>query len=129
MESTIEFLTPIDDQGSRRRRWPDDLKARIVSESLQAGITVNEVALRHGIKANRLSAWRTLARKGQLVLPEPGCELDFAPLVLEASDIGSDISSGLDRPEIMVGAVTIRLEAGASARRIAAVARSLVQQP
>ena len=125
MESTIEFLTPGDSR--ERRRWSNDLKARIVSESLRPGITVNEVAHRHGIKANRLSTWRTLARKGRLVLPEPTQELDFASLIVSPAQ-SQDSTKVPERPEIITGSVTIRLEAGASASRIAAVVRSLAQQ-
>ena len=44
--------------GSRRRRWSAARKAVIVAESLVAGAKVSEVAARHGVNANMLSAWR-----------------------------------------------------------------------
>ncbi len=43
-----------------KRRWCED---RMVAETLLPGVTVNEVARRHGVKANHLSSWQTLARK------------------------------------------------------------------
>nr|WP_162246386.1 transposase [Rhizobium sp. Root1204] len=44
-----------------QRHWPDDVKARIVSESLRPGVLVNEAAECHGLILNRLppgGRWR-----------------------------------------------------------------------
>ncbi|TAV14460.1 transposase [Rhizobium ruizarguesonis] len=122
MESTLEFLTTRKSGREVHRHWPDEVKAQIVSESLRPGAKVNEVAERFGLRANRLSTWRTMARQGKLVLPAPENAVEFAAVVVHPPVLEPLIKTS--RPEIIVGSVTIRLEEGASAARIAAVARA-----
>ncbi|PTM89107.1 transposase [Mycoplana dimorpha] len=54
METTLEVLTTRKPGREVHRHWPDEVKAQIVSESLQPGALVNEVAERHGLKPNHL---------------------------------------------------------------------------
>ncbi|MDO6966136.1 IS66-like element accessory protein TnpA [Rhizobium alvei] len=128
MESTLEVLTTRRSGRKAHRQWPDEVKARIVSESLRPGVTVNEVAERYGMKANHLSSWRTLARQGKLVLLEPEDAVEFAAMVVETPAPEQPAVESVTRAEIVVGPVTIRLEEGASASRIAAIARALAAE-
>ncbi|WP_265502763.1 transposase [Paracoccus beibuensis] len=106
------------------------MKARIVAETLMPGVTVNTVARRHGVPASHISSWRTLARKGRLVLPAPEDPVEFAALLLgPAEDAPRTDVGAVARPEIVAGAVAIRLETGASAERIASVVRALAASP
>lgn len=123
MDAPMEFLT----NGGRRRRnrqWPDEEKARIVAETLRPGATVSEVAERHGLKANHVSSWRTLARNGKLVLPAPEDAVEFATLMVDPVD--EALAAASSGPEIMVGSMIIRLEPGAPASRIASVVHALM---
>lgn len=55
MDGTIEFITNTSGDRRRFRRWPEEVKARIVAETLVDGATVNAVARRHGMRPNHLS--------------------------------------------------------------------------
>jgi len=102
METTLEVL-PVGGRGRRNPKWPDKLKARIVAETLVPGSTVNAVALRHGVPANHLSSWRTLARTGRLVLPAPEDPVEFASLIAGPVDDAPRGKAGaVDRPEIVM---------------------------
>lgn len=125
MDAPMELLT----NGGRRRRnrqWPDEVKARIVAETLRPGASVSEVAERHGLKAHHVSSWRTLARNGKLVLPAPEDAVEFATLMVSPVDEQVVAAAASAGPEVVVGSVIIRLEPGASASRIASVVNALM---
>jgi transposase len=66
----------------RRRRWSDDEKLRIVTESFQAPRAISSTARRHGISRSLLMTWR------RSFGPEPispqGEQSGFARVVLAA---------------------------------------------
>jgi transposase len=127
MGAHFEVLSQDREGGRRNRKWPDELKAEVVAETLRPGATVNAVAARHGVAANRVSTWRRMAREGKLVLPAPDDAVEFVPLMVapltQAEQQSAESDAG--RVEIAVGAVTVRLEPDATPDRIAAVVRAL----
>lgn len=124
MEISDEFLT---DMGSDRRkcpRWPREVKARIVAETLVEGVTVNSVAQRYGLRPNYLSDWRRQAREGKLVLPNLE-GVDFAPVVV-AAPVPQMSTPPLDQKiELIKGDVTIRLSGLTPVQRIAELVAAL----
>lgn len=98
-----------------KRRWSDEAKGRMVAETLVPGVTVNEVARRHGLKANHLSSWRTQARKGKLVVPEIlGAEF-AAPVTSPMEVVAAATTASID---LIIGPVTVRLNAATPAARV-----------
>lgn len=133
MATTVEFLRDygVEIRANGQKRWPDEVKARIVAESLKPGATVNAVAARYGLRANHLSEWRGWARKGRLVLPALEDDMfGFVPVVqsvgdrlaLSAPAVGP---CDLNWIEIAFGAVTIRADCATGATRIAEIVRAI----
>ena len=117
-----------------RRRWPDDVKARIVAESFQPDVLVSAVARRHGISPQQLTTWRRAARDGHLALPGEADGPGFVPLVVD----GKAVDLADERPveakptpetgaviEVEVVGLVVRLPAEMAAARIAAVVSAL----
>lgn len=130
MESTREFLKRlgVDVSQTGHRRWPDDLKARIVAETLVPGATVTDVARKYDMRANHLSSWRRMAKDGALVLPASPPEAEFAPLVVfdvEPPGPLEEPETAASVIEIITGSVAVRLDGTTPAARIAEIARAL----
>lgn len=132
MENTLEFFRSggVDVSAAGRRRWPDDLKARIVAETLEPGVTVRDVAERYGVGANRISEWRRLAKDSKLTLPAAVEAAEFAPLLLCDEQLplsSSKTTPAADIPliEIAIGKIMIRLDGSTPAARIAEIVRAM----
>ena len=137
MQKTLQtFLQTNDERVSRlevlegptgRRKWPDELKARIVAETLTPGARVCEVADRHGVAPQYLTTWRRLAREGRLALPADGTA-SFVPLVIGGGAERRLSGPGSGHIEMEVAGVVVRLPADVSSARIGEIA-AVLRQP
>ncbi len=113
---------------SGRRSWPDDVKARIVRESLEPGATVSEVARRHRISPQHLTLWRRAARQGRLSVSvgydEKVGDASFVPLAID-TDRREPVSLVNDRIVIELNGMVLKLPAQTAASRIAEIVFAL----
>lgn len=83
----------------RRRRWTSAEKLRIVEESLAPGASVVEIARRHDVHRNLVTAWRRQARTGVLAcglepMQRQDDEVRFAAVSIAPERQPSTVPSG-----------------------------------
>ena len=66
---------------TRRRRWSEAEKARIVAEALVPGAVVSAIARRWQVCPQQVFGWRRAARTGDLALPTKPAGPAFVPIV------------------------------------------------
>ncbi len=109
----VSRLEVIEGPSGRRRRTKAE-RARIATESMMPGVTVADVARKHGTTRWQVYDWRKQIRKGNLLLPESVAALPmFAELVVADPELARSATGGGSDIEIVVGDVLIRAGAGA----------------
>ena len=111
----------------RRRRWPAEAKARIVSESFAPGVQVSDVARRYDLRPQQLFGWRREAREGRLAMA--GAEVPtFVPILANLASgtaAARSVSEAESSIEIELRGVVVRVRGrtatGALAEVLAAV--------
>jgi transposase len=91
----VEIITGTE----RRRRWLAEDKARITAESFAPGVTVSEVARRHGLSLGLLHDWRRRARKSGHI-----AEHQFVPITVSSEAAESMLQ------HLPTGTIEIELE-------------------
>lgn len=127
MVASNEFLAKIPRRKDGKRIWPNELKARIVAETLIEGATVSKVAKRYDVTASTISDWRRMARMGKLVLPNLD-GMDFVPVQIEEPKFPMPAPERTIQTatlDVIKGEVTIRLPLETPAERIAMIAAAL----
>jgi transposase len=110
----------------RRRRWSNEAKGRIVAEAIAPGAVAADVARRRDLAPQHLWNWIRAAREGRFALPADRVPA-FVPVTSVESRQANEPAQELRAIaiEIVVGAVMVRVPAGAEARDVEAVLRAV----
>jgi transposase len=99
---------------ARRGKWTAEQRRRVVADSRLAGASVQEVARRHGVRANLLSAWRRQEQASRVVK-----KVKFAAVKLSATPADGSIEI-----DLVAGCVRVRgVVDGTMLREVLAAAR------
>ena len=121
----IELITGT----TRRRRWSDDERARILAESFEPGANVSAVARRHGVNGGLLHTWRRQART-RAREAEADAPLFIPVAIAKASGDAVDetprlLSSRGRMIEIETGGALVRVPTGVDPETLAVVLAAL----
>ena len=120
----VSRLEVIEGPSGRRRRTKAE-RARIAAESMMHGVTVADVARKHGTTRWQIYDWRKQLRKGNLVVPENVAALPiFAELVVDDSSAETPSAVAGSDLEIVVGDIVIRAGAGADEEQLTRAIRA-----
>lgn len=87
-----------------RQRYKSAMKARVVAACDEAGASVANVALAHGLDADVVHRWRQLARQDAMAVPAKAGEF----MALQLMAVAVDASTPADiRVELRCGPVTM----------------------
>ena len=100
----------------RRRKWPAEVKARIMEEALAPGTTIASVADRHGIARSQVYGWLRKARAGKLpgISLSPAASTAFVPVKVEEAGPAAPTQSRAEAAVRRAGVVEIALTNGRS---------------
>ncbi|WP_227310866.1 IS66-like element accessory protein TnpA [Acidisoma cellulosilyticum] len=112
---------------SRRRRWSEEDKGRIVAESFEKGRTASDVARRHDISPQQLFEWRRQARSGELAVPVTD-EMTFAEVSI---GLGEPTGAAPDHGglNLSVNGVTVRVTGQTNIGLVVRVVQALRSLP
>lgn len=120
----VSRLEVIEGPSGRRRRTKAE-RARIAAESMMPGVTVADIARKHGTTRWQIYDWRKQIRKGNLVVPESVAALPmFAELVVDDTAAEAPLAVHGSDLEIVVGDVVIRASGGVDEGQLTRVIRA-----
>ncbi len=98
----------------QRGKWTAQQRRRIVADSRVAGASVQEVAQRHGVRPNLLSAWRRQDQAARAAKP-----VKFVAVKVSAAPVDGSIEI-----DLLAGCVRVRgIVDGTMLREVLAAAR------